>query len=208
VEGCLIQEKTNLSAMLVVAAFANFSITSSESTANVVFIFLITGRIMMKYYDRILVAADSSEQCRPILERACTFIQREGLHQKGTQLSLLQVLEHVPSSVPSDIVPPEGMDGIAWMEQYARTRLSRLAEQSELLDTEVLVVEGSPKEEIVLAAKRQHADLIVMGTHERHGLHRLHSSTTDSVVHNAPCDVLIVHTSCEVEKGGEYSALG
>ena len=35
-------------------------------------------------------------------------------------------------------------------------------------------------------------DLIVIGSHERHGLSILVNLTEDTVLHNAPCDVLAV----------------
>jgi universal stress protein A len=157
----------------------------------------------MNNYHRILVATDDTEQCCPILDRARAFLQDE-----DDSLSLLQVLEHVPATISTEVIPPEGMDIIAGMELTARNRLSQLAEQNKLAGAEVLVVTGSPQEEIVRVAKDKKADLIVMGTCERHGLSRLLPSTTDSVVHHAPCDVLTVHTACDVNKVGDYSSLG
>ncbi len=157
----------------------------------------------MNEYHRILVATDNSEQGRLVLDRARTLLQ-----ESDASLSLLQVLEHIPATVLSDVVPPEGMDKGAWMEFTARNRLSQLAEENQLSAAEVVVVSGSPREQIVRVAKEQKADLIVIGAHERHGLSRLRPSTTDSVVHHAPCDVLTVHTVCDIEAGGDYSALG
>jgi len=158
----------------------------------------------MNQYHRILVATDDAEHCCPILARARAFLQED-----GTRLSLLQVLEHVPATIPTGVTPPpEGMDIIAGMELTARNRLGRIAEQNRLVNAEVLVVSGSPKEEIVRVARDKKADLIVIGTCERHGLRRLRPSITDSVVHHAPCDVLTVHTACDVNNTGEYSSLG
>jgi universal stress protein A len=157
----------------------------------------------MKQYHRILVATDNSEQCRCVLDRVREFQQEDDV-----QLSLLQVLEHMPATVASDVVPPEGMDKAAWVELTARDHLRQLAEQNQLVDAQVFVVAGSAEEEIVKVARQQRADLIVMGTHARHGIERLRHSTTDSIVRHAPCDVLTVHTVCDVDVGGEYSALG
>jgi len=157
----------------------------------------------MNDYHRILVATDDSEHCRAVLQRA-----RALLEDNDADVSLLQVLNHVPATVPSDIVPPEGMDKTTWMELTTRERLTRLAEQNQLGDAEVMVVSGSPREEIVRVAKDRKADLIVLGTRERHGASRLRPSITDSVVHHAPCDVLAVHTTCDIDKGGDYSSLG
>ena len=38
-----------------------------------------------------------------------------------------------------------------------------------------------------------HADLVVIGSHGRHGLELLQGSTSNSVVHGTTCDVLAVH---------------
>ena len=51
---------------------------------------------------------------------------------------------------------------------------------------------GSIKTEIVRAAQRLGADLIVLGSRERHGLAILLNFTEDTVLHAAPCDVLAV----------------
>jgi nucleotide-binding universal stress UspA family protein len=59
--------------------------------------------------------------------------------------------------------------------------------------TAFLVWEGDPGEAIVDAASAEHADLIVLGTHGRHGVNRsLFGSVSDHVVRNAPCPVVVV----------------
>ena len=55
------------------------------------------------------------------------------------------------------------------------------------------VVFGRPFMEIINYAGKHRADLIVIATHGRGGLTRaLLGSTTDKVVHKAPCPVLVV----------------
>jgi universal stress protein A len=54
------------------------------------------------------------------------------------------------------------------------------------------LVWGVPKEEIVEIATQQHIDLIVVGSHGRHGLALLLGSTANSILHHTPCDVLAV----------------
>jgi len=51
---------------------------------------------------------------------------------------------------------------------------------------------GVPKREIVRIAGEQGADLIVIGSHGRHGLQLLLGSTANGVLHLAKCDVLAV----------------
>jgi universal stress protein A len=53
--------------------------------------------------------------------------------------------------------------------------------------------QGEPGEEIVTAAQDWGADLIVIGSHGRHGLTRaLVGSVAESVMRHAPCPVLVV----------------
>lgn len=51
---------------------------------------------------------------------------------------------------------------------------------------------GSPKTEIIRVATENQVDLIVVGSHGRHGLALLLGSTANGVLHHAPCDVLAV----------------
>jgi universal stress protein A len=51
---------------------------------------------------------------------------------------------------------------------------------------------GSPKQEIIRIAEENAVDLIVVGSHGRHGLALLLGSTANGVLHHANCDVLAV----------------
>jgi universal stress protein A len=55
-----------------------------------------------------------------------------------------------------------------------------------------LIETGSIKTEIVRLAQKLNANLIVLGSRERHGLAILLNFTEDTVLHAAPCDVLAV----------------
>ena len=53
--------------------------------------------------------------------------------------------------------------------------------------------EGEPFIEIIRKAKKEHADIIVMGTHGRTGLdHVFFGSTAEKVVRKSPCPVLTI----------------
>jgi universal stress protein A len=54
------------------------------------------------------------------------------------------------------------------------------------------LVWGVPNQEIVQIAKQEQIDLIVVGSHGRHGLALLLGSTANSILHHATCDVLAV----------------
>jgi universal stress protein A len=51
---------------------------------------------------------------------------------------------------------------------------------------------GAVKSEILRFARAQQCDLIVLGSHERHGLSILVNLTEDTLLHAAPCDLLAV----------------
>jgi len=51
---------------------------------------------------------------------------------------------------------------------------------------------GNAANEIVQYAKDNHVDLIVLGSHGRHGAKLLLGSTANAVLHHAKCDVLAV----------------
>jgi nucleotide-binding universal stress UspA family protein len=73
-----------------------------------------------------------------------------------------------------------------------------LTHARELLENRKMKVEydvevGDPGDAIVALADRRHADLIVVGTHERGFLDRLlHGAVGEGVSRHAHCDVLVV----------------
>jgi len=89
------------------------------------------------------------------------------------------------------------------MEASARAKLERLARQrvNGKARYEIEVVMGDPGVEILQAAKRRGADLIVMATHGRKGLRRLVlGSVAERVVREAPCPVLTVKPKASASK--------
>ena len=61
-----------------------------------------------------------------------------------------------------------------------------------LANANVRVEAGNTKAEILRVAEEESADLIVLGSRERHGLAILVNFTEDTVLHAAHCDVLAV----------------
>lgn len=71
-----------------------------------------------------------------------------------------------------------------------------LAEKDVEITTEVLF--GSPESRIVETAEEINADLIIVGSHGYNSWERLLlGSVSDSVVHHAPCSVLVVRSPKE-----------
>ena len=76
--------------------------------------------------------------------------------------------------------------------ERARERMQAIASDLRSPPPTWQVTSGNVKSEIVRVARDGAFDLIVIGSHERHGLSILVNLTEDTVLHNAPCDVLAV----------------
>ena len=73
--------------------------------------------------------------------------------------------------------------------------MTRIGEQFNISATSQFIEVGSPKSVIMNKAQELGADLIVVGSHGRHGIQLLLGSTANAVIHHANCDVLAVRVS-------------
>jgi nucleotide-binding universal stress UspA family protein len=90
--------------------------------------------------------------------------------------------------IPTPWLAPE-------MRENLRGDLHAFAEpaREEAVRVRVEIAEGNPAVEILDTARREAYDLIVMGTHGRHGLESwVLGSVTEAVLRGAPCPVLTV----------------
>ncbi len=144
----------------------------------------------MAPYRRILLAVDLTPDSRLIGQRA-----RELARAFDAQLEIIHVVEPVPpiAPIPPDPVGPELVTTQAELLGNAREQLVRLARELGIPDTRVESIEGDTRTEIIQAAVSRKADLIVLGSHQRHALRFFIKPTEDVIVHRAPCDVLAVH---------------
>jgi universal stress protein A len=135
-----------------------------------------------------LLAVDFSEHSERVIERAKDLAQ-----QDRAELSVIHVVEYLPV-VDSSFGPtvPLDVDLTEQMIEAARQRLDGVAERLAIPKNRRWVQVGSPKTEIIRIAKAQNADLIVLGSHGRHGIALMLGSTASSVIHHAECDVLAV----------------
>jgi|SRR5579884_2395558 universal stress protein A len=138
--------------------------------------------------EKILYPTDFSADARPAFEVACA-LASEGhgrlvvLHVERSPLATLGGTAGVPP-LPSEY------DRQRWWEQLQRIQPSRRG-----IAVEHRLEYGDPAAAILKAAQEIGADLIVMGTHGRTGLHRLlMGSVAERVVRKAPCPVLTVRT--------------
>lgn len=106
------------------------------------------------------------------------------------------LLVHVVEPIPAYAYP--GFAGFAEVEQSIREQaekeLSTLAKKLGVDDKHCMLEFGSTKNEVLRVADEQKVDLIVTGSHGKHGLALLLGSTANSILHAAQCDVLIVRS--------------
>ena len=109
-------------------------------------------------------------------------------------MHLVHVVEYLPPIVVGDEPVPAINMGIdeTEMAERATVRLQEIADKLKLASCEQHVEIGTPKIEIIELAEKVGADLIVIGSHGRHGISRLLGSTANAVLHHTPCDVLAV----------------
>jgi universal stress protein A len=144
----------------------------------------------MASYRHILLAVDLTADSVQIAERAKTVAA-----MNGAELDVLHIVEPLPLVAPLDapeILAPTVLQTQDEITGGARQRLEKLAADVGIPAGRVQVIVGNTKVEILRAARARGADLIVLGSRERHGLSLLVDFTEDAVLHKAPCDVLAV----------------
>jgi universal stress protein A len=92
-------------------------------------------------------------------------------------------------------IPVDLSDIQTQLEDQVKTRLLALAEQLNVVEDNQYVLLGQPAREMHRLAREEAVDLIVVGSHGRHGLALIFGSTSNSVLHGANCDVLAVRIS-------------
>lgn len=140
----------------------------------------------MTDYRRLLVAIDLSEASGPVLDRALRLSR-----SFDAELHLLHVVEYIPVEPMGEALLP-AVDIEQELAEGARRRLEELATGAGAAELPRQVVTGSIKNEVVRVAEELEADLIVIGSKERHGLGVMVNLTEDTILHAAPCDVLAV----------------
>lgn len=140
----------------------------------------------MGEYTHILVGVDLTEESRLVAKRACALSRAF-----STKLSCLHVIEPLSLAYGGDI--PMDLSSIQdQIQETAKVHLAQFAETLGIAAEDQHLIFGRPETEMHTLAAQIGADLIVVGSHGRHGLALLLGSTANGVLHGAPCDVLAV----------------
>jgi universal stress protein A len=133
----------------------------------------------MSHYKSILLAVDVFEDNTQLLKRATDIIKAF-----GAKWQLAYVLPNLVTNVPYAV------NFRSDIEQDAITRLEAIRQQLKLAQDAVHLLHGNAKDQVPALALSLKADLIITGSHGKHGLELLLGSTANGIVHMAQCDVL------------------
>jgi nucleotide-binding universal stress UspA family protein len=141
---------------------------------------------------KLILGIDDSPHSRAALEWV-----RKAAWPAGTRALVVSVVRPLVSAYTEAYAPATPALDEAWNEQLRfHGEITAVAERelrSAGLDTSAKVVQGDPRTALVEAARDEHADLVVVGSHGRTGLAKLiMGSVAAYVVAHAPCSVLVV----------------
>ena len=138
----------------------------------------------MSDYSTILLAIDLTNEAHTVAAKAISL--REANH---ASLHLVYVLEPLYFT-ELDI---ENIQQI--MQKQAEEFLANFADRYKIPSENVHLCQGRPQDEIHRLVNDINADLVVIGSHGRHGLSLLLGSTANGVLHGSTCDVLAVRVN-------------
>ncbi len=142
----------------------------------------------MNNYNHILLAVDLSPTSQQVAIKAQHLA---ALNQ--AKLSIIHVVEIIPMiDINYETVSPFTSELNQILISNAEKNLSFFVSELKLTPEEQLLEQGDPRDEIIRVAKENQVDLIVIGSHGRHGLSLLLGSTANAILHHAVCDVLAV----------------
>jgi nucleotide-binding universal stress UspA family protein len=145
-------------------------------------------------FKKLVCAVDFSEWSLAALEEACAIAEES--HGSVTAVHVIEWPWSEPSPDLEGIPAPQAaalVEYRRYQETMARSRLDTVVGEvcRNRCHVDIRVVHGKPYTEVLCAAEREHADLVVVGVHGRNPLDVFFfGSTTHQVVRRAPCPVL------------------
>ena len=149
----------------------------------------------MGNYHNVVVAVDLEDDCNEVVKKAMNL----GIAVEN--MALAHVFEPMPAPYASIIPYAPGLaatdDLDAQVKASQTAKLKAVAEEYGVPEDQCLLLEGFPAKEMKQYAADNDVDLIIIGSHGRHGLGLMLGSTANGVLHGAPCDVLAIRIGSE-----------
>jgi nucleotide-binding universal stress UspA family protein len=145
----------------------------------------------MKRIRRVLYATDFSTASRRAFTTAVALAR-----SSGARLTTMHALGPVLPAVPEQLIDAVVLDQLEKQtERWSARELTRLADKARAAGVRATTAlrRGQPVAQILRTARAERTDLIVVGTHGRHGLARFFlGSVAERLVAMAPCPVVTV----------------
>jgi nucleotide-binding universal stress UspA family protein len=144
---------------------------------------------------RVEIPVDFSPVAANALRQGLDFLAQVGA--KDAETEVLFVLNPMEVAGSLNFTPEQ-------IERFSLDELHRLLKANGAIPERARVRSGYPTEQILAALEERQADLVVLGTHGRHGLERLMlGSVTMGVMHRAACNLLIVPPGARLQQEAE-----
>ncbi len=142
-------------------------------------------------YKHILFTTDLTDDMEHLMEKV-----KMMRSFTGAKLSLIHVVEPLPGYSYA-YLGVEDIEG--QLIEEARAALAKLGSQLDVGKDDQHIEVGPTKTKILQIAEENGVDLIICGSHGRHGLSLLLGSTANAILHGAKCDVLTVRLPEELD---------
>lgn len=140
----------------------------------------------MPTYSNVLVGLDLTPDSLIVLKKAHAIA-----NQNNANLLVTHVIEPLAFAYGGD-APINLAEAQNMMEEQASIRLTSLVQETGVHVQEEVITIGDTASELRQLAEEKDVDLILVGSHGRHGLALLFGSTASGVLRGAPCDVLAI----------------
>ena len=139
----------------------------------------------MIQYKHILFATDLTELSNNILPKV-----KKLADLYDAKISLITVLEQTAIYGYPSVEEVENS-----LSQKIKNAMAEFADKIQVPKERQYIEFGSVKGKVLSVANSINADLIVVGSHGRHGISRLLGSSANAIANGAECDVLLLRAS-------------
>jgi nucleotide-binding universal stress UspA family protein len=135
---------------------------------------------------KILIAHDGSKSSDKALKRGLEIAERFD--------SAVTVITVIPSLYLTELMEVDRERILQALSEDAEKTMAKIkAGPKNIRSLKTVIRQGSPADEILKTAEKMNADVIVTGSHGRHGAQKfLLGSVSSKVIDHAACNVLVV----------------
>lgn len=142
-------------------------------------------------YENIVVALECSQNASQVLAKAASLLEVHPEADYSLVHVVLDVIIADWAGLPGQVPPAIDQKELA---EAGASYLKPLIEGAGLDPNKLTVVFGTPAQAVLEHADNVAGDLIIAGSHSRHGLEVLLGSTAHKILNLAKSDVLLVRT--------------